>query len=62
MLFRSKGARGTGGADVFHKDGDSMEGTTGAALLALRVESRCYGSGIWVHLDDGAEVGVCLRG
>lgn len=56
------GKGGAGMADVFNKDGDSMEGPTGVALLALGVESCCYSGGIRVHLDDGAEVGVCLRG
>lgn len=57
---RGKGKAGE--ADVFDKDGDSMERTTEAALLALSVESGGYSGGIWVHLDDGAEVGICLRG
>jgi hypothetical protein len=37
-----------------------MEWSAEVTLLALGVESRGYSSGIRVHLDDGAEVGVCL--
>lgn len=48
------------GADIFDKDGDAMEGAAGVALLALGIESGGYSGGVWVHLDDGAEVGVCL--
>jgi hypothetical protein len=55
-----KGILGARGSDIFHEDGDSMKGPTEFALLALGVESRGYSSGIRVHLDDGAEVGVCL--
>lgn len=38
-----------------------MYGAAGVALLALGVEGGGYGEGVRVHLDDGAEVGVCLR-
>lgn len=56
------GGERDGGADIFDKDGDAMEGATGAALLALGIESGGYSGGVWVHLDYGAEIGVCLRG
>lgn len=59
-MLVGKGERDRRGADVFHEDGDSMKGPKEFALLALGVESRGYSNGIRVHLDDGAEVGVCL--